>query len=257
MTCHCKHEWCWMCGGDWFPVHGSSFYECNVFKKDLEAQAALAATTATSAAATEGGGADADAEDDARLQAKELERKRIETLAIAARYQHYFDRYDLQNMGSTERAATHLRSTVRDKTEDYADRIGLTKLQLSFAETAANRVLAARRALKWSFALLFFMDEDEDGASHLLSTLPLPPVRSRSLASLPLPNCLFMHPRIVYLCVNKQVAAAAVAVRVAVPPSRALPPLTHTLLTHICLPSSSRPDAEPVPAPPVLFAAPC
>ena len=28
MTCHCKHEWCWMCGGDWFPVHGSSFYEC-------------------------------------------------------------------------------------------------------------------------------------------------------------------------------------------------------------------------------------
>ena len=52
---------------------------------------------------------------------------------------------------------------MREKTEDYADRIGLTKLQLSFAGAAANRVLAARRALKWSFALLFFMEEDEDG----------------------------------------------------------------------------------------------
>ena len=36
MTCrNCKHEFCWLCTGDW-KAHGSAtggFYECNKFKK--------------------------------------------------------------------------------------------------------------------------------------------------------------------------------------------------------------------------------
>lgn len=31
MTCaNCKHEWCWVCEGDWVK-HGSSWYQCNFF----------------------------------------------------------------------------------------------------------------------------------------------------------------------------------------------------------------------------------
>ena len=60
MTCHCKHEWCWMCGGDWFPIHGSSFYECNVFKSRSKTTLKKAAA-ATAAADAEG---DGDGDDD-------------------------------------------------------------------------------------------------------------------------------------------------------------------------------------------------
>ena len=175
MTCHCKHEWCWMCGGDWFPIHGSSFYECNVFKSRSKTTLKKAAA-ATAAADAEGDG-DGDGDDDYDgvdgevddvEKSKAKERKRIEALETGARYQHYFDRYDLQNLGSTDRAAAHLRDTVEEKTRVYSEKIGLTRLQLDFAEVAANRVLAARRALKWSFALLFYMEEDEEDMARNL-----------------------------------------------------------------------------------------
>ena len=34
MQCyHCKHDFCWMCLGDW-KTHGSEYYECSRYKEN-------------------------------------------------------------------------------------------------------------------------------------------------------------------------------------------------------------------------------
>ena len=137
ITCVCGHDWCWMCGAPW-REHGGNFYACNRWQA---------------------GGV---------KSKKAGERRREVDLGNEQRYMFYLDRFTQHAAASSGRAADALLSAVANSAQLLTDEKGLTRQQLKFLSDATECVKRARNALKWSYAYLYFMAEDDTDAERNL-----------------------------------------------------------------------------------------
>eukprot|EP00386_Alphamonas_edax_P014941 GDKI01045716.1.p1 GENE.GDKI01045716.1~~GDKI01045716.1.p1 ORF type:complete len:582 (+),score=151.28 GDKI01045716.1:77-1822(+) len=124
MTCRCRHEFCWICLGDW-KNHGD-YYSCNVFQKKAKEDPTLAAEEAQ------------------RVKAKEM----------LDRYTHHFERYQAHNHGQ-KIAQEKTLAECETKTAILRDVLGDLH-DFEFLLMAVRQIIECRRMLKWSYAFLYF-----------------------------------------------------------------------------------------------------
>lgn len=125
MTCRlCKHEFCWMCMGNW-SEHGQAtggFYKCNRFDSG-------AVSTTTSSA----------------------EKAKAEL----DRYLHYFQRYHGHDR-SLKFAATQ-REQAEERMVEQQESHKSSWIDVQFLKQAAEQVIACRRVLKYTYVLGFYL----------------------------------------------------------------------------------------------------
>lgn len=131
MTCrNCKHEFCWLCKGDW-KEHGSAtggFYKCNIYDKQK----------------VEGNLSN---EERAQQDAKtELER-----------YSFYFTRYD-----NHIRAISQMKKTFAQAESRMGELMSQYKWKpndASFIKDASVTIQDCRRLLAWTYPIGYYMEE--------------------------------------------------------------------------------------------------
>lgn len=122
MTCRkCKHEFCWVCMGDWM-AHGTSWYNCNRF------------------------------EEKAGQEARSAQEKSRTSLA---RYLHYFNRW--ANHEQSAKLDQRLYQSIEQKMEEMQASSELTWIEVQFVKRAADILLDARMTLKWTYAMAFYL----------------------------------------------------------------------------------------------------
>jgi len=131
MTCrNCKHDFCWLCKGDW-KEHGSAtggFYKCNIYDKQK----------------VEGNLSN---EERAQQDAKtELER-----------YSFYFTRYD-----NHIRAISQMKKTFAQAESRMGELMSQYKWKpndASFIKDASVTIQDCRRLLAWTYPIGYYMEE--------------------------------------------------------------------------------------------------
>ena len=126
MTCRCRHEFCWLCLGDW-KEHGSQtggYYACNKFQK-------------------------------ARMEGKyrQEERERFLAEQSVKRYEHYFNRY-IEHKRSYRQA---LEKNKTRKAEISGADFLPNKFELQFVEVALDLLVECRNVIANSYAYGYFM----------------------------------------------------------------------------------------------------
>jgi hypothetical protein len=129
MTCNCGHEWCWMCLQP-YRGHGDTYYTCSKFDKD-------------------------------KALAEETERDA--GLVDIRRMEHYTDLTHMQEKGTSAEARADMDSAVAALAKCADTVLGKTPMQLAFLNGAKEATMRARLGLKWSYALLYFVDEEDPG----------------------------------------------------------------------------------------------
>jgi len=126
MTCQkCKHEFCWICGGDW-KDHGANtggYYNCNKFNEKQ--------------------GED-DGSDAAKAK-RELDR-----------YLHYYSRYhahaEAQNFAKRQLQETEKRMVLLQETRDNS-----TWADVEFLKSANEQLVECRRVLKFTYTFAYYL----------------------------------------------------------------------------------------------------
>ena len=125
MTCKCRHEFCWLCLGDW-ANHGGGYYVCNKFNENKEKGEML-----------------------------QDEVNRVKAGFEARRFEHYYSRF-LNHKGSLKRAI-YQSSIVRERIERVERRSGIKDF-LGFALKAAELVYRSKKYLAFSYPVGFFLN---------------------------------------------------------------------------------------------------
>jgi len=133
MTCQqCKHEFCWICMGDWVD-HGATtggYYRCNKYDQEEELGAA--------------GPAD---QSDAAKAKRELDR-----------YLHYYKRYhahaEAQKFARKQLKETEERMMRLQETSD-----NVTWTDVEYLKTANEQLVECRRVLKYTYCFAYYMPE--------------------------------------------------------------------------------------------------
>ena len=132
MSCQkCKHEFCWICMGDW-KDHGSNtggYYKCNKFD-------------------SEDGAENTSDMSDAGKAKRELDR-----------YLHFYSRYHahseaqkfaLKQLKATELRMVQLQESSSDQNTRWSD--------VEFLKTANEQLVECRRVLKYTYVFAYYMD---------------------------------------------------------------------------------------------------
>ncbi|KAJ8605138.1 hypothetical protein CTAYLR_000469 [Chrysophaeum taylorii] len=139
MSCsQCKHEFCWMCMGDW-SEHGAStggYYKCNKFDP-------LKAT---------------DEESDSARAKRELDR-----------YLHYYKRYHGHDQAQ-KFAVKQLEATEKRMVELQESTHG-SWIDVQFLKTANEMVIDCRRALKSTYIFGYYLDPSATKQRELFENL--------------------------------------------------------------------------------------
>ena len=134
MTCAiCRHEFCWLCLGDW-AEHGNrtgGFYNCNRYDEQKK-----------------------------NAQFTAAERKRDQATSSLHRYLHYYERWAAHEKAraKAEQQHDHVREAVL---LELCERTQTPLSQLKFITEALKQVVECRRMLKWTYAYGFFLDDSE------------------------------------------------------------------------------------------------
>mmetsp|Transcript_6870 Transcript_6870/g.8675 ORF Transcript_6870/g.8675 Transcript_6870/m.8675 type:complete len:594 (-) Transcript_6870:266-2047(-) len=151
MTCRqCKHEFCWICTGDW-SKHGrgtGGYYNCNKFQMDEEAKVPKT---------------------DVDKAKRELER-----------YLHYYTRFDIHD--KAQKFACKQLQDIGKKMSAYQEcRNDATWADVEFLKTANEQIVECRRVLKFTYVYAYYMttplttnteNKDESKSSHKKSDTP-------------------------------------------------------------------------------------
>lgn len=137
MTCsQCKHEWCWVCSGDW-SKHGSSYYKCNYYVEGSDKN----------------------------------ETKRNTARAELHKYTHYYTRY--RNHEQSKKLDAGVLSTVRQRMERELRETQRALSEVDYLEDTAVTLIACRHMLKYSYVYAYYLDDErgkelfEYNQSHL------------------------------------------------------------------------------------------
>jgi len=130
MTCSsCKHEFCWICMGDWSD-HGAStggYYKCNKFDSGTGATKELD-------------------QSDAAKAKRDLDR-----------YLHFYKRFhahqEAQNFAKKQLKETESRMIALQESSD-----GAKWTDVEFLKTANEQLVECRRVLKYTYVYAFYMD---------------------------------------------------------------------------------------------------
>ncbi|KAJ3018460.1 hypothetical protein HKX48_002885 [Thoreauomyces humboldtii] len=124
----CQHEFCWLCGNDWF-AHNTTSHGCNTYSGPAS-----------------GSGSNWDA----RGKGKEA----------LERYLHHWTRYTNHEKSSNLAARLVQRSAI--KMEAFQSRTTLTWIEVQFMRRACDVLLEARSALKWTYAFAYFLPRSDN-----------------------------------------------------------------------------------------------
>jgi len=136
MTCQqCKHEFCWICMGDWVD-HGATtggYYRCNKFDQDDD----------------DSSGGD---QSDAAKAKRELDR-----------YLHYYKRYhgheEAQKFAKKQLKETEERMMRLQETSDNA-----TWTDVEYLKTANEQLVECRRVLKYTYCFAYYLPKRSPSA---------------------------------------------------------------------------------------------
>ncbi|KAL3289867.1 hypothetical protein HHI36_023257 [Cryptolaemus montrouzieri] len=123
MQCYsCKHDFCWMCMGDW-KTHGSEYYECSRYRENPNV-----------------------AYESAHAQAREALKK----------YLHYYERWEnhSKSLKLEEQTLTKLKTRINQKVMS-----GLgTWIDWQYLFTAAELLAKCRYTLQYTYPYAYYMD---------------------------------------------------------------------------------------------------
>uniref|UniRef100_A0A7S1VX50 RBR-type E3 ubiquitin transferase n=1 Tax=Ditylum brightwellii TaxID=49249 RepID=A0A7S1VX50_9STRA len=137
MSCQqCKHEFCWICMGDWND-HGANtggYYKCNKYDSDNN---------------------DEDQSDAARAK-RELDR-----------YLHYYKRYhahsEAQKFAKRQLRETEARMVLLQESSNDS-----TWTDVEFLKTANEQLVECRRVLKYTYSFAYYLTDDKSDKSKLM-----------------------------------------------------------------------------------------
>lgn len=121
MTCHCHHEWCWVCTKPW-SMHGSSYYKCNYFS------------------------ADAAADESRATHEKSL-----------TRYVHYYERY--HNHHQSRLGDQQTLSRIKVAVAELQRERGYSFGEASFLEDTAKTLHMCRTTLRNSYVYAYYLHD--------------------------------------------------------------------------------------------------
>ncbi|TVT99908.1 hypothetical protein EJB05_54699, partial [Eragrostis curvula] len=139
MTCSapCRHEFCWLCLGPWEP-HGSSFFSCNRYNQDK-----------------------------AEGKLTEADNRQRQAQASLERYLHYYERWTA--FGASRKKAREDLDGLQDGGLDaVAAEMGRQPTEMDFLMHAYAQIVESRRVLRWTYAYVYYMDPERDGAKREL-----------------------------------------------------------------------------------------
>jgi len=161
MSCKkCKHEFCWVCMGPW-SEHGTAWYNCNRF------------------------------DEKAGVEARDQQSK---SRASLERYLHYYNRW--ANHEQSAKLTKGLYLQTEKKMEEMQVTSKLTWIEVQFARKAVDVVTKCRMTLKWTYAMAYYLEKDnqkelyEDNQRDLeraveeLSELLEQPIEPENIATL-------------------------------------------------------------------------
>eukprot|EP00455_Lapot_gusevi_P033531 TRINITY_DN3667_c0_g1_i1.p1 TRINITY_DN3667_c0_g1~~TRINITY_DN3667_c0_g1_i1.p1 ORF type:complete len:508 (+),score=78.56 TRINITY_DN3667_c0_g1_i1:116-1639(+) len=131
MSCRiCKHEFCWLCKGDWSD-HGSAtggFYKCNKY------------------------------EENQKKGAVDFEQQNIDKAANALqRYLHYFTRYD--NHAKAVKFAEKTLVQTEARMKELQDLKGVGFMDVQFLFNSVKTVISCRHVLQWTYAYGYYLPD--------------------------------------------------------------------------------------------------
>ncbi|XP_050233757.1 probable E3 ubiquitin-protein ligase ARI8 [Mercurialis annua] len=138
MTCRfsCKHQFCWLCLGDW----NNHNHRCNTY--DQRAQGAV----------------------------NEEEKKRSEAKQLIQRYNHYYQRW-ANNHSSRMKSRGDLEKVRTQDKWKLAETYGKTEIELRALEEAWIQIIECRRILRWSYAYGYYIPRDNLANKNLFEDL--------------------------------------------------------------------------------------
>jgi len=138
MTCQqCKHEFCWICMGDWVDhsANTGGYYRCNKFDSE------------------EDGGSGGGDQSDAAKAKRELDR-----------YLHYYKRYhahaEAQKFALKQLKETEERMILLQESSNNA-----TWTDVEFLKTANEQLVECRRVLKYTYCFAYYMPDRSGGST--------------------------------------------------------------------------------------------
>lgn len=124
MTCKkCKHEFCWICMGDW-SLHGNSYYNCSRYN-----------------------------ESDAMTARTEQDRSR----AQLKRYLHYYNRY--MNHLHSLKLDSETFEQMQKKMKQMQESANMSWIEVQFLSQAFDVLSASRHTLTWTYAFAFYLQK--------------------------------------------------------------------------------------------------
>lgn len=124
MTCKkCKHEFCWICMGDW-SLHGNSYYNCSRYD-----------------------------EKDAQIARTEQDKSR----ASLKRYLHYYNRY--MNHIHSLKLDSETFAQMQVKMKQMQESAGMSWIEVQFLSMAFETLSLSRRTLTWTYAFAFYLQK--------------------------------------------------------------------------------------------------
>jgi ariadne-1 len=121
MTCSlCRHEFCWICLGDW-AKHGSDYYNCNRYKeKDVD---------------------------------KERENAKTQARAALEKYMHYFTRFATHEQ--SQKLESKLLQLADQKMKELTQKSQTSWLEVDYIRKGVEQLIECRAALKWTYAYAY------------------------------------------------------------------------------------------------------
>lgn len=123
MQCyHCKHDFCWMCLGDW-KTHGSEYYECSRYKENPNI-----------------------AHESAHAQAREALKK----------YLHYFERWE--NHSKSMKLEAQTLAKIRNRINEKVMKSCGTWIDWQYLLDAAALLAKCRYTLQYTYPYAYYME---------------------------------------------------------------------------------------------------
>jgi len=130
MTCrHCKHEFCWLCKGDW-KDHGTAtggYYSCNRYEEAKK-----------------------------KGNCSEEERKAADAKNELQKYLHFYQRFD--NHHKAREFAIKSLPKIQSRMKNLQELKGGGFNDVAFLEKAVETVIECRKLLQWTYAMGYYME---------------------------------------------------------------------------------------------------